>query len=63
MTEVLGLGYKEKAEAKINPVRPFIKNLDEWPLDFSLLDMEKYVFKLDKFKRVIAYKASRGLSF
>ena len=63
VTEVLGLGYKEKAEAKINPVRPFIKNLDEWPLDFSLLDMEKYVFKLDKFKRVIAYKASRGCPF
>ncbi len=25
--------------------------------------MEKYIFKLDKFKRVIAYKASRGCPF
>ncbi len=60
---VLGLAYKEKAEVKINPARPFIKNLDEWPLDFSLLDMERYVFKLGEFKRVIAYKASRGCPF
>jgi len=62
-TGVLGLGYKENGLPKINPPRPFIKSLDEWPLDFSLLDMEKFVYKLDKFKRVIAYKASRGCPF
>lgn len=60
---VLGLGYKDNGEPKINQARPFVKNLDEWPLDFSLLNMERYVFSLDKFKRVIAYKASRGCPF
>jgi len=60
---VLGLGFKKNGQIKLNPARPLIKNLDEWPLDFSLLDMEKYIYKLDKFKRVIAYKASRGCPF
>ena len=32
-------------------------------MDFSLLDMEDYVYKLDKYKRVIAYKTSRGCPF
>lgn len=61
--DILGLGYKENGAVKINPPRPMIKNLDDWPLDFSLIDPEKYIFRLDKFKRVIAYKASRGCPF
>ena len=63
MATVLGLGYKENGAVKINSLRPFIKNLDDWPLDFSLVDLEKYIYPLDKFKRVIAYKASRGCPF
>ncbi|MBN2094142.1 MAG: B12-binding domain-containing radical SAM protein [Candidatus Zambryskibacteria bacterium] len=63
LNEVLGLGYKEMNNSKINPARPFIKNLDEWTLDFSLLDLEKFIYKLDKYKRVIAYKTSRGCPF
>jgi radical SAM superfamily enzyme YgiQ (UPF0313 family) len=60
---MLGLGYKENGAAKINPRRPFIKNLDDWPLDFSLLDIEKYLYRLGEYKRVVAYKASRGCPF
>ena len=60
---VLGLGFKKNGQIKLNPARPLIDNLDQWPLDFSLLDLEKYIYKLDKFKRVIAYKASRGCPF
>ena len=41
MATVLGLGYKENGAVKINSLRPFIKNLDDWPLDFSLVDLEK----------------------
>jgi anaerobic magnesium-protoporphyrin IX monomethyl ester cyclase len=63
LDEILGLGFKKDKKLKLNPTRPLIKNLDEWPLDFSLLDMEKFVYRLDKFKRVIAYKASRGCPF
>ena len=61
--DVLGLGYKGGGAVKINPPRPMIKNLDDWPLDFGLIDLEKYIFRLDKFKRVVAYKASRGCPF
>lgn len=60
---LLGLGYKDEKGAHLNPERPLIKNLDEWPLDWSLLPMEKYLYKLDKYHRVIAYKASRGCPF
>jgi len=60
---ILGLGFKQNGETKINPTRPLISNLDLWPLDFSLLDMEKYLYRLDKFKRVVAYKTSRGCPF
>lgn len=62
-SEVLGLGYKENGRPKINPTRPLIKDLSKWTLDFSLLDMEKFIYPLDKYKRVIAYKTSRGCPF
>jgi len=32
-------------------------------LDFNLIDLEKYIFKLDKYKRAIAYKTSRGCPY
>lgn len=63
LSGLLGLGYKDENGRHLNPERPLIKDLDEWPLDFSLLPMEKYIYKLDKYKRVIAYKASRGCPF
>lgn len=60
---ILGIGYKDKGEIKINPWRPFIADLDQYRLDFSLLDLEKFIFPLSGFKRVMAYKASRGCPF
>jgi len=60
---VLGLAYKEDSKIFINPPRPLIENLDEWRLDFSLLDLSQFVFPLAKYKRVIAYKSSRGCPF
>ncbi|HOY55897.1 MAG TPA: radical SAM protein [bacterium] len=60
---ILGLGYKHNNVIKINPERPFIQNLDEYRLDFSLIDLEKFIFPLGQFKRAIAYKASRGCPF
>jgi anaerobic magnesium-protoporphyrin IX monomethyl ester cyclase len=63
LSGVLGLGYKESGALKINPERPFIANLDDWPLNFSLVDLNKYIYPLGKYQRVIAYKASRGCPF
>lgn len=63
LSGLLGLGYKDQGGIHLNPERPMIRILDDWPLDFSLLPMEKYIYKLDKYQRVIAYKASRGCPF
>ena len=60
---VLGLSYKKAGEVFNNSGRPLIENLDDWRLDFSLINPEQFIFPLDKYKRVIAYKASRGCPF
>ena len=60
---ILGLGYKKEGQPVLNPQRPLIADLNKWRLDFSLLDLEKFIFPLDKYKRVIAYKTSRGCPF
>ncbi|MFA6551803.1 MAG: radical SAM protein, partial [Patescibacteria group bacterium] len=62
-SKVLGLGYKEAGKIIINPRRPLIENLDNWRLDFSLLDMNDYVYKLGPYQRTVAYKTSRGCPF
>lgn len=61
--QILGLGYKDQGQVKINPRRPLISDLDQWRLDFSLLNMENYVYPLGKYQRVIAYKTSRGCPY
>lgn len=63
LSEVLGIGYKKRGQVKINPWRPFITNLDDYRVDWSLVDLEKFIFPLGKYKRTIAYKASRGCPF
>lgn len=60
---ILGLGYKVDGTVRLNSPRPLIENLDKWRLDFSLLDMSRYVYKLGQYKRVVAYKTSRGCPF
>ncbi len=60
---IYGLAFKKDEKIFINPERPLIENLDDWRLDFSLLDLEQFVFPLEKYKRVIAYKTSRGCPF
>jgi len=62
-SNILGLAYKESGQAIVNDRRPLISNLDDWRLDFSLLDLNKYIFKLGEYDRVIAYKTSRGCPF
>jgi radical SAM superfamily enzyme YgiQ (UPF0313 family) len=62
-SKILGLGYKEAGKVIINPRRPLIENLDNWRLDFSLLNMNDYVYKLGHYQRTVAYKTSRGCPF
>jgi len=63
LKEILGFGYKDRGKIIVNPRRPLIEDLDQYRLDFSLIDLEKYIFKLDKYQRVIAYKTSRGCPY
>lgn len=60
---IKGLGYKNNQKILINHDRDFIENLDDYRLDFSLIDINKYLFKLKNSQKAIAYKASRGCSF
>ncbi|MDD5547589.1 MAG: radical SAM protein [Candidatus Pacebacteria bacterium] len=60
---ILGLIYKKDGKIITNSERPLIENLDAWRLDFSLIDMNQFIFPLSKYKRVIAYKSSRGCPF
>ena len=61
---IVGLGYKKDNRLiTINNPRPFIENLDNYRIDFSLIDISKYLFKLKGAERTIAYKTSRGCTF
>ena len=61
--DIAGLGYKDNGKIIINQPRDFIENLDGHKLDFSLVDVNKYLFRLKGAKRAIAYKTSRGCTF
>lgn len=63
LDSVSGLGFKKGGRIILNPSRPLIEDLDKWRLDFSLLNLENFIFPLGKYKRVIAYKTSRGCPF
>lgn len=62
-SSVSGLGYKENGRVVLNSQRPLIADLNEWRLDFSLLDLEKFIFPLAQYRRAIAYKTSRGCPY
>ncbi|NQU77863.1 B12-binding domain-containing radical SAM protein [Candidatus Falkowbacteria bacterium] len=63
LSKVKGLGFKLDGELVFNEERPFINDLDEYPIDWGLVDLEKYIYPLAGYKRVIAYKSSRGCPF
>jgi len=60
---ILSFGYKTNGQSKITDRRPLINNLDDYPLDLSLVDLDKFIFKLGPYERTIAYKSSRGCPY
>lgn len=60
---IKGLAYKNGGKEVIESRRPLIQDLDQWRLDFSLLDLNKFVYKQGGYERVLAYKSSRGCPF
>ncbi|HMK95148.1 MAG TPA: radical SAM protein [Candidatus Limnocylindrales bacterium] len=44
LNEILGIAYRKDEEVKVNPSRPFIRNLDELPYPaYDLIEMELYL--------------------
>ncbi len=60
---ILGLGYKENNILRFNNRRPFIKNLDKYRADWSLIDIRKYFMKLWDCNRVIKFITSRDCPY
>lgn len=61
--EILGFGFKKENKGLLTPTRPLISNLDKHPVDLTILDLNKFIFKLGPYKRTVAYKSSRGCPF
>ena len=61
--DIAGLGHKQGKRVVINQPRAFIEDLDDYKLDFNLIDVKKYLFWLKGNDRTIAYKTSRGCTF
>jgi anaerobic magnesium-protoporphyrin IX monomethyl ester cyclase len=60
---VKGIGYRDSlGNIRVNEPRDLIKNLDQYEIDWSLLDPERYVFSAPQFgmKRAFQFITSRG---
>ena len=59
---ILGLGYKEGKKTIINPPRPLLtdKELDNYSLDWDLVDVNKYIYHYFDVGKVISWVTSRG---
>ena len=64
-SSILGLGWKDgEGRIFINPERNFIANLDDYLIDWSLINVEDYLIPyFFKFKRVFTVTTSRGCPF
>jgi len=62
---ILGLGYKEKNKLIINPPRPLLtdKELDDYKLDWDLVDVNKYIYHYFDVGKVISWITSRGCPY
>ena len=62
-SKILGIGYKEKGKIKINPRRPYERDLDKYSIAWHLIDINKYLFAERRCKKAIAYTTSRGCPY
>jgi anaerobic magnesium-protoporphyrin IX monomethyl ester cyclase len=61
--DVKGIGYKHNGLIKINPRRELIKDLDNFQMDWSLVDPRDYVRPSSDGQKSICYITSRGCPF
>jgi anaerobic magnesium-protoporphyrin IX monomethyl ester cyclase len=60
-SQIKGLGYKDAAgNIRINERREFIRDLDEYSLDWELVDIENYIKPYWELDRVLQFVTSRG---
>jgi len=45
LKNIKGIGYKKNGKIKVNPLRPFIKDLDNYSPAWHHIDIEKYFYK------------------
>lgn len=61
LASVNGIGYKKGGRLFYNKERPLMENLDEIPLDWSLVDIEKCIFEVPgRNTKGFIYLTSRG---
>src|SRR3989338_454172 len=60
---IKGVGFKEEGEIFLNEARPLIKNLDNYGLDWSLINIRGCIDKTTDGLRSISYMTSRGCPF
>lgn len=60
---VLGTGYSSGRDIFINEPRPKQKDIDKFSMDWSLVDIDRYIRKTYKGRRQIDFVTSRGCPF
>jgi radical SAM superfamily enzyme YgiQ (UPF0313 family) len=64
LSTIRGIGYKNKnGEIQVNPGRPFIKKLDKYRQDWSLLDPNQYIRTSADGKKYFVFITSRGCPY
>ena len=61
---ILGLGYKHNGEIRINPERPFQRDLDALPMPaWDMVPVERYFYRYPGIRRKLVMVTSRGCLF
>jgi len=60
LEDVRSIGFKKDGELILNGPRPLIDNLDDYRIDWDLVDVERYLVPTWGCKKVINYITSRG---
>ncbi|MCD4694554.1 B12-binding domain-containing radical SAM protein [bacterium] len=64
LKDILGIAYKNKERKPIiNPPRPLMENIDDYKLDWSLINVKKHLDKQWGCDRILAFITSRGCPF
>lgn len=61
--DIRGIGYKRNGKPHFTGQRPLIRNLDDYRLDWDLVDVRKYYLSLWDCKRVLKFITSRGCPY